>query len=223
MRLNKGQWSLLEPLIPRPRVREDKKGRPRVDSKSILEGILWVLKSGARWRDLPKDYPSYQTCHRRFQSWVRAGLMENILQTLVRHLEKEGVIDLTETYIDGSYVDAKKKVKKPGEVIGAWELKSWQLQTVSLFQSPYPLEVLHTMRVNRLIKRFGVNIQKTFLCDLSETKLTIMTPWMKSLQEDIKSNSLLPIGQIEHVQELKMEELLSDTKEDGLLSDFYPG
>jgi transposase len=46
----------------------------------VLNGILWVLRTGAPWADLPETYPSFQTCHRRFQQWVRSGVMKGILE-----------------------------------------------------------------------------------------------------------------------------------------------
>src|SRR5690348_17392743 len=74
MRLTDGQWEALEPYIPDPPRRADGRGRPWRDKRAVLEGILWVLRSGARWKHLPKEYPPYQTCHRRFQQWVAAGV-----------------------------------------------------------------------------------------------------------------------------------------------------
>ena len=67
------QWQILSPLIPKKRPREDGKGRPRVGSREVLNGILWVLRTGAAWQDLPERYPSPATCHRRFQEWRRGG------------------------------------------------------------------------------------------------------------------------------------------------------
>ena len=67
MDLTTKQWLVVEPHIPRPRRRTDGKGRPRQDDLGILNGILWILRTGAPWRDLPDRYPSYKTCHRRFQ------------------------------------------------------------------------------------------------------------------------------------------------------------
>ncbi|MBI1292812.1 transposase, partial [bacterium] len=57
MRLTDQQWVILYPLIPPPKRRQDGRGRPWRGNRECLEGILWVLKTGARWRDLPRDYP----------------------------------------------------------------------------------------------------------------------------------------------------------------------
>jgi transposase len=60
------QWAALDALIPEPPRRKDRRGRPWRSRRSVLNGILWVLRTGAPWADLPERYPSYQTCHRRF-------------------------------------------------------------------------------------------------------------------------------------------------------------
>jgi transposase len=108
MRLTDEQWEVLEPLIPDPPCRPDGRGRPWRDKRSVLEGILWVLRSGARWKDLPDDYPPYQTCHRRFQHWVQAGVFAHIAHRLATDLVALGWSDFAEWFIDGTFVPAKK-------------------------------------------------------------------------------------------------------------------
>jgi transposase len=107
MRLTDEQWELLEPLIPAPPCRPDGRGRPWRDKRSVPEGILWVLRSGARWKDLPRDYPSYQTCHRRFQHRVQAGVFAQIAHRLATDLVALGWSDFAEWLIDGTFVPAK--------------------------------------------------------------------------------------------------------------------
>src|ERR1700674_3315017 len=72
MDLTDAQWAVLEPLF-RPKRREDRRGRPWQDTRAVLNGVFWVLRTGAPWHDLPSRYPPYQTCHRRFQSWQRSA------------------------------------------------------------------------------------------------------------------------------------------------------
>ncbi len=74
----------------------------------VLNGILWILRVRAPWADLPERYPSYQTCHRRFQQWVRRGVLKDILSVLAEALHDEGYLDLREAFIDGSFAPAKK-------------------------------------------------------------------------------------------------------------------
>jgi len=128
--------------------RADGRGRPRVDDRAILNGILWVLRTGAPWHDMPNRYPPYQTCHRRFQEWVEKGVFEAILRELVRDVKERGGLDLTECFIDGSFVIAKKGAlgwEKPSgaKVQSSWQ---WQMALVSRSVSLYPLEVLRRMK-----------------------------------------------------------------------------
>jgi hypothetical protein len=68
-----------------------------------LEGILWIVKTGARWKDLPKSYPPYQTCHRRFQQWVEEGVFDKVIEVLARDLQERGGINMSECFIDGTF------------------------------------------------------------------------------------------------------------------------
>ena len=102
------QWAILRDLIPEPPRRDDKRGRPWRSRRSVLNGILWVLRTGAPWADLPERYPSYQTCHRRFQQWVRSGIMRCVLEALAEDLQIRGWLDMREAFIDGSFAPAKK-------------------------------------------------------------------------------------------------------------------
>ncbi len=113
------QWEILEPFLPVPPRRDDGRGRPWKESRAVLNGILWVLRTGAPWADLPDRYPSYQTCHRRFQQWVRSGILKAVLEVLAQALHDEGYLDLQEAFIDGTFAAAKK-----GGACG--EDKAWQ-------------------------------------------------------------------------------------------------
>jgi len=109
MDLTDEQWAVIEPLLPeQERLLTRRRGRPWRNPRQVLNGILWVLRTGAPWKDLPKRYPPYQTCHRRFQRWVRTGVMEAILRTLAEDLKLRGSLDLEECFIDGTFVVAKK-------------------------------------------------------------------------------------------------------------------
>ena len=102
------QWAMLEPLISKPPRRPDRRGRPWRDARQVLNGVLWVLRTGAPWRDLPGRYPPYQTCHRRFQKWIEEGVLGSVLEALAEDLDERGQIDLSECYIDATFVVAKK-------------------------------------------------------------------------------------------------------------------
>jgi len=74
----------------------------------VLDGILWILRTGAPWRDLPERYPPYQTCHRRFQRWAEEGVLAGVLRALAEDLKERGGLDLPECFIAGAFVGAKK-------------------------------------------------------------------------------------------------------------------
>ncbi len=94
MDLTKAQWAMVEPLIPKPRRRKDGRGRPWREPREVLGGILWVLRTGAPWKDLPQWYPPYQTCHRRLQHWCREGTLKRVLHALAEDLYERGAIDM---------------------------------------------------------------------------------------------------------------------------------
>ena len=101
-------WEILDDLIPEPKRRVDGRGRPWKDRRAVLNGILWVLRTGAPWADVPDRYPSYQTCHRRFQQWVRSGVVRGVLEALAATLKTRGALDVEEAFIDGSFAAAKR-------------------------------------------------------------------------------------------------------------------
>ena len=76
--LTDDQWVLIGPFLPELARRKDGRGRPWRENRAVLNGILWILRTGASWADLPDRYPSYQTCHRRFQQWVQSGVLKDI-------------------------------------------------------------------------------------------------------------------------------------------------
>ena len=100
--LSNAQWEILNTLTE-PIPRRDGRGRPWKDRRAVLNGILWVLRTGAPWADVPGRYPSYQTCHRRFQQWVRSGVMRGVLEALAFDLNARRVLDVREAFIDASF------------------------------------------------------------------------------------------------------------------------
>jgi transposase len=110
MDLTEVQWRVIEPLLPPEQTQAIKRrGRPWREARAVLNGILWIMRTGAQWDELPKKYPPYQTCHRRFQQWVMDGTFEKILREVARDLHERGRIDVSECFIDGSFAGAKKR------------------------------------------------------------------------------------------------------------------
>ena len=108
MELTEKEWHIIQPLLPE--LPTGKRGRPWRGNREGLSGILWILRTGAPWKDLPKTYPPYQTCHRRFQQWSRDGTLEKVLQAIGDKLSKRRQLNMTECCIDGKFVAAKKGV-----------------------------------------------------------------------------------------------------------------
>jgi transposase len=110
MELTNEQWRRIKPVILSLTPKKDPRGRRLRDSRQILNAILWILRTGAPWKDLPQRYPPYQTCHRRFQQWVGLGIFQRIAKELVEELYERGQIDIREAFIDGCFAPAKKRV-----------------------------------------------------------------------------------------------------------------
>ena len=105
MQLTDEQWELVEPFLTGPkRWKPGGPGRPPLPSRSVVEGILWVMRTGAPWRDMPRRYPSSSTCFRRFEQWRRDGALQQVL-ALLCHKRSRGHRD--EAFIDGTYILAK--------------------------------------------------------------------------------------------------------------------
>ena len=113
--LTRAQWRRIEPLLPPYQGR----GRRRADDRKVLNGILYVLKSGCRWCDMPRRYGSYVTAWRRLKRWMEDGTWERIQQALLQELDEQGKIDWAHCSIDGSYVRAKGAVRRQGAREGA--------------------------------------------------------------------------------------------------------
>jgi len=147
MDLTDAQWAVMEPHF-RPKRRADGKGRPWRDTQAVLNAVLWVLRTGAPWHDLPHRYPPYQTCHRRFQQWQRDGTLTRLLTALAEDLRDRGKIDLSETFIDASFSAAKKGALLSARLAAEKAVKSWRSQTAMVFLSPAASPALRRMKRN---------------------------------------------------------------------------
>lgn len=79
--LTESQWAHLQDLLPG---KVGDPGRSGVDNRAFVNGVLWVLRSGARWSDLPERYGKYKTVHKRFTRWAAAGVWERVFEQLVQ-------------------------------------------------------------------------------------------------------------------------------------------
>jgi transposase len=99
---------VLEPYFASPLPRPDGRGRPWVHARAVLNGVLYVLRTGCAWADLPRSYPPKSTCHDRFQVWIESGVFAAVLDDLARDLEASGWLDLRECFSDGSFAPAQR-------------------------------------------------------------------------------------------------------------------
>jgi transposase len=140
--LKDGQWSKIEKYFPK--IKASRLGGPKPkNNRQCFEGILWVLKTGARWRDLPEELPSGSTCWRRLQLWESSGVLEKIWKALLKEMDKKQLLDWSNVFSDGSFSPAKKgvlrleKPRKAREPSGWW----WLMAKVFLWESNWLVRV----------------------------------------------------------------------------------
>jgi len=144
-KLTNEQWKKIEKLLPRPKPSK-KGGRPWADNRKVFEGILWILRTGAPWADLPKRYPSPSTCWRRLKLWEEQDIWLEAWRSFLSELDEKGQLDWSEAFVDGSFAPAKKGAMVWAKPKGAKEPKLWALQTLSVFLSPLTRPVLARMK-----------------------------------------------------------------------------
>jgi hypothetical protein len=142
----------------------------------VLNGVFWILRTGAQWADLPDRYPPYQTCHRYFQQWRGDGTLNRVLYALAEDLYDRGHIDISETFIDGVFAGAKKGGLRSGRPSGERGPRSWQLQTLLVFLSPPGLQVLRSMSSDSRMR------------GSTTAPSTTATPWMNAYAKSAASS-----------------------------------
>ena len=114
-------------------------GRPRRSDRDVLEGILWILKTGARWRDMPGHLPAPVTCWRRLRDWEEDGVRDAVWRAFIATPGKDGLPDWQECFMDGSFAPAKKGgsvSERPGR---GRERSGWWWRTAGVFPWEAPL------------------------------------------------------------------------------------
>ena len=89
------QWEAVAPILPG---KSSDRGRTGADNRKSLEGMIWILRTGAPWRDLPSDFGNWNSVYRRFRRWSAKGVFDRIFETT------QGELDMHSTQIDGSYI-----------------------------------------------------------------------------------------------------------------------
>ncbi len=101
-------WQLIEPILP-PDKLPGSNGRPSVTNRRVLNGILYVLRTGCQWKMVPREYSSGSTCHLRFQTWVKAGLFKKMWRKCLRYYDDLRGIDWRFQSMDSATVSAPVK------------------------------------------------------------------------------------------------------------------
>lgn len=108
-------WEIVEPLIPKVERRKRYPGRKRIEDRRVLTGILYVLKTGIPWEDLPQEMGcgSGMTCWRRLAEWHEQGVWQRLHEALLAKLNAAGEIDWQRAAVDSSHVRAFGGARKP--------------------------------------------------------------------------------------------------------------
>src|SRR4051812_31609917 len=102
--LTDAEWEQIAPLLPPTHPK--KRGHPWSDHRPVLNGIFWILRTGAPWQDLPDRYPPRSTCHDRLQRWQEDGTWTRILQAVQARHDAEGNLIWAENALDATIVRA---------------------------------------------------------------------------------------------------------------------
>ena len=125
--LTKEQWERVKAVLPPEKT--GKRGRPGKDDQKMLNGMLWIARSGAPWRDLPERYGPWKSVYSRFRKWIEDGILDNIFRVL--SLEAE----LDELFLDATIVKAHQH--SAGAKKGGLPMKS---DTAAEVQAPKSMQ-----------------------------------------------------------------------------------
>ncbi len=100
-------WAIIEPLLPTV-LKSPQAGRPWAEHRKIVNGMFWILCSGAPWRDLPERYGPWKTVYNRFNRWSKSGVINIIFNRLLSFLDAHGLVDWSAIALDGSNIRALK-------------------------------------------------------------------------------------------------------------------
>ena len=139
------QWERIKPHLPTRR-KSARGGRPPADDRACWEGILWVLRSGARWKDLPERYPSPSTCWRRLREWEDKGVLVKIWHAFLDSLDEQGLLDWDEVFVDASFSPAKKGATESAKPSAERVQSGWWWQMVKEFHWHAGPKVLRLLR-----------------------------------------------------------------------------
>jgi transposase len=126
------QWEKIAPLFPPPQA-SPWGGPTPIPNRPCFEGILWILRTGARWKDRPKQYPSPSTCWRRLRDWAAQDVWLKAWRALLGQLDARGQLDWSDAFADGSFAPAKKGGRVSAKLSGAKARSGWWWSTAQVF------------------------------------------------------------------------------------------
>ena len=109
--LTDDQWRRIAPLLPV----HSGPGRPPKDHRLVVDGIVWILRTGAPWRDLPERFGPWKTVYERFRGWTRSGVWDEIFERLKGARHAAGEVDWRLFMIDATVVRAQKSAAGAGK------------------------------------------------------------------------------------------------------------
>ncbi len=112
--LTNEQWEQIEGLLPKGKT---KRGRPAQDHRQLLNGMIWVLRTGAPWRDIPERYGKWTTIYSRFQRWRKSGVWDKMFSELQTVLDVESNVDWEVHFIDSTTVRAHQHAAGAKKVV----------------------------------------------------------------------------------------------------------
>jgi transposase len=140
--ISEEEWAVLDPLIPQSKA---KTGRPASDRRTMLNGTMWILSTGAGWRDLPERFGPWQTVYGYFRTWRSSAVFDAILEGLHLRLDENGHIDWELWCIDGSSVRATRAAAGASKKVSStiprnrrttdWAVREGDLAAKSTFSS----------------------------------------------------------------------------------------
>jgi transposase len=117
-------WDAIRVHLPQPKV-AGRAGRPRVEDRRCLEGILWILWTGSQWSELPRRYGSSSTCWRRLKHWEETGILLRLWRACLAQLNDQQKLRWDECVADGRFIPAKKGGPRSGRPSGARARSGW--------------------------------------------------------------------------------------------------
>src|SRR5579885_1416904 len=116
-----------------PQATETSAGRPPANDRKVLEGILWILRSGARWQDLPDEFPHPSTCWRRLRDGEEQEVWLEIWRAFLSELNERQQLQWSESFLDGSFAPAKKGATEWAKPAGGKARSGWWWSTARVF------------------------------------------------------------------------------------------